>query len=249
VEELTAKEAFTPLKVTTVAPVKLAPEITTEVPTTPLVGVKLLIVGATIKVKLVELMPEPAGVVTPIGPVVMPAGTKVVIWVAELTAKFVALTPLKVTAVVPLKFAPVMTTEVPVTPLVGVKLLMLGAGKVTTKLVVLVTVPPGAVTTINPLPAPAGTVAVIWVAEFTVKLAFTPLKATAVAPVKLVPVSTTAVPTVPLLGVKLVRVSTDKVTVKELELVAVPPLVVTAIAPLVAPVGTVAVIWVDELTA
>jgi hypothetical protein len=38
------------------------------------------------------------------------------------------------------------------------------------------------------------------------------------------------------------------VTVKLVELVPVPPPVVTAIGPVVAPVGTVAVIFTDELT-
>ena len=38
-------------------------------------------------------------------------------------------------------------------------------------------------------------------------------------------------------------------TVKFAELVAVPPVVVTAIFPVIAPVGTVAVIWRSETTA
>ncbi len=38
-------------------------------------------------------------------------------------------------------------------------------------------------------------------------------------------------------------------TVKVAELVTVPPLVVTAIFPLIAPVGTVAVIWRSDTTA
>ena len=68
-----------------------------------------------------------------------------------------------------------------------------------------------------------------------------PLKATAVAPVRLVPVITTLVPTGPLVGLKLVIVGAAA-TVKELALVAVPPGVVTEIVPVVAPAGTVAVI-------
>jgi hypothetical protein len=62
-------------------------------------------------------------------------------------------------------------------------------------------------TLILPLVAPVGTVAVIWVDEFTVKLvAFVVLNRTAVAPVKLVPVMTTLVPTGPLVGLKDVTV-------------------------------------------
>ena len=52
--------------------------------------------------------------------------------------------------------------------------------------------------------APAGTGTVIWVLELTTKPgAAVPLKATAVVPVKLLPVMTTLVPASPLPGVKL----------------------------------------------
>jgi hypothetical protein len=61
-----------------------------------------------------------------------------------------------------------------------------------------VSVPTGVVTTMLPRPAlPAAVTAVIWVAESTVKEAVEiPLKLTAVAPVKPVPVITTVVPPV-----------------------------------------------------
>jgi hypothetical protein len=59
----------------------------------------------------------------------------------------------------------------------------------------------------------------------------------------------TNVPTTPPPGEKLVIVGLDPtVTVKLLALVAVPAAVVTAIGPVVAPVGTVAVICVASLT-
>jgi hypothetical protein len=58
----------------------------------------------------------------------------------------------------------------------------------------------------------------------------------------------TLVPTGPLVGVNELIVG-GKVTVNEDELVAVPPGVVTLIGPLVAPVGTCAVMSVDEMTA
>jgi hypothetical protein len=58
------------------------------------------------------------------------------------------------------------------------------------------------VTVIGPLPAPAGTAVLIWVAEATVKVALVPLNATAVAPLKFVPVIVTAVPAAPLAGLK-----------------------------------------------
>src|SRR6202007_2827523 len=95
-----------------------------------------------------------------------------------------------------------MVTLVPAGPLAGVKLVTVG-GLMTVKLPALVAVPPGVVTLIGPLVAPDGTVAVIVVAELTVKLALVPLNRTAVAPVKLVPLMVTLVPTGPLVGVKL----------------------------------------------
>ena len=80
------------------------------------------------------------------------------------------------------------------------------------KLAMLVAVPAEFVTLNGPFDAPTGTVAVMLVAELTVNVAAVPLKATAVAPVKLVPVMVTAPPTAPLAGVKLEIVgSTDTV--------------------------------------
>src|SRR5207247_1159959 len=110
-------------------------------------------------------------------------------------------------------------------------------------------VPPGVVTPIVPVVGPAGTVACIAVAEFTVKLALKLLKVTPVAPVKLVPLIVTVAPTGPPVGVKLVIVGGLMTTVNTLALVAVPPGVVTPSAPVVAVAGTVAVIAVAEFTA
>ena len=69
------KVALAPLKATTVVPVKLVPLMVTLVPTGPLAGVKPVIVGGLITVKLLALAAVPPGVVTLIGPVVAPAGT------------------------------------------------------------------------------------------------------------------------------------------------------------------------------
>ncbi len=71
--------ALVPLNVTAVAPVRFVPVITTLVPTGPLVGLKLVIVGAPITVKLLALVAVPPGVVAAIGPVVAPEGTVAVI--------------------------------------------------------------------------------------------------------------------------------------------------------------------------
>jgi len=202
---LTVKVAAAPLKVTDVAPVRLAPVIPTLVPAGPLAGVKLAIVGAeAVTVKPLALLAAPAGVVTEITPVVAPVGTVAVTCVAESTIKMFALAPLKVTDVAPVRFVPVITTPVPTDPLVGEKLAIVGAGTVTVKLVALLAVPPGVVSEITPVVAPAGTVAVTCVAEFTAKVtALVPLNLTDVAPVRFVPVITTLVPTEPLVGEKL----------------------------------------------
>ena len=103
------------------------------------------------------------------------------------------------------------------------------------KRVELVPVPAGVLTAILPVLTPVGTVAVIRVEELTVNVAEVPLNVTAVAPVKLPPVIVTRVPARPLAGVKLVI---QGATVKFVVLVPVPADVVTAIVPVVAPVGT-----------
>src|SRR5438552_13673739 len=133
--------------------------------------------------------------------------------VAELTAKL-ALVPLKRTAVAPVKVVPLIVTLVPTGPLVGVKLVIVGALAVTVKLLALVAVPPGVVTLSGPLVAPLGTVAAIEVEEFPEKLALATRRSTDLAPVKVVPLIVTLVPTGPLVGVKLVIVGALAVTVK-----------------------------------
>lgn len=71
----------------------------------------------------------PPGVVSEMRPVVAPVGTVAVIFVAELTVK-AAVTPWnrtdEVVKPVPLKFVPVIRTEVPIGPTVGVKEVIVG---------------------------------------------------------------------------------------------------------------------------
>jgi hypothetical protein len=81
-------------------------------------------------VKLVVVVNVPPGVVTEIGPVVAPVGTVAVIWVAEFTTTLVAVIPLNLTTVVPIKPEPEITTEVPTCPEVGVKDVIVGASGV-----------------------------------------------------------------------------------------------------------------------
>src|SRR6476661_4387077 len=176
--------------------------------------------------KLAADTPGPPGPVTVMGPVVVPTGTVTVICVAELTVKI---------------------TTVPGPPAAGEKMVMVGAG-ITVKLVAEVPLAMGLVTVMGPVMAPAGTVTVIWVPEFTVKLVvLMPPNDTPLAPRKLVPVMTTVVPGEPLVGVKLVTVG-GLPTTKLWAEVAVPPGTVTVMVPVVVPAPTVAVICVAEFT-
>jgi len=126
VAEVTVKLALTALNVTELAPVKFVPLIVTLVATGPLEGAKLPIVGGLTTVKLSVLDIVPRGVVTLSGPVVAPAGTVACIVVSDPTMKL-ALTELNVTAVVPVKFVPLISTLVPTGPLAGAKLAIAGA--------------------------------------------------------------------------------------------------------------------------
>jgi len=119
---------------------------------------------------------------------------------------------------------------------------------VTVKSAVLVTVPPGVVSEILPVVAPEGTTAVTDVDVFDEKLAVVPLNLTDDTLVRPVPVMTTLVPTGPLVGVNDVIVGRGA-TVKLVELLTwEKPDVVTRTGPVVAPVGTIAVICVAEFT-
>jgi hypothetical protein len=102
----------------------------------------------------------------------------------------------------------------------------------------LLATPPGVVIAILPATAPLGTVAVTFVSEFTMKLAFTPPNATLVVCFRLTPVMVTKVPTDPLVGEKLVICG---ITRNNLLLLSAPWEVVTVTKPVVAPLGTAAV--------
>ena len=100
--------------------------------------------------------------------------------------------------------------------------------------------PPFVVTLIFPVVAPLDTVAVICVAEFTVKVAFTPLNVTLdTLSSNPLPVMVTVVPTGPLVGLTLV--STGSILKACLLLRTVLLFNVTVTVPVVAASGTVAV--------
>lgn len=106
------------------------PEIVTEVPIGPEVGLKLVMLGGGIvTVNKMPLLDCPATVTTTL-PVVAPLGTGTEMLVA-LQLVGAAVVPLKVTVLVPCeapKFEPLIVTEVPTRPELGFKLVILGAG-------------------------------------------------------------------------------------------------------------------------
>lgn len=108
----------------------------------------------------------PPAVVTVMVPEVAPTGTVAVIVVSLDTEKLLAAVPLKLMLVAPEKLVPVSVTVVPIRPLVGMKLVIVGAA-ITMKLDELLAVPPGVVTLIVPVVAPVGTTAVTEVALTT----------------------------------------------------------------------------------
>ena len=205
--------------------------------------------GAVVTVKSVALVAVPPGVVTEILPVVAPVGTVAVTEVAVLVPMVVAVIPLNLTEVTPVRFVPVIVTLVPTFPLVGVKDVMVGAAA-TVKFAVLFAGPPPEVVTWSRLVvAPAGTVAVICVAEFTTNVAPTAPNCTDVVQPKFVPVMTTLDPTAPLIGKNDVIVGTPAAaTMKFAVLTVLPVGASTEIGPLVAPAGTVVVIETSETT-
>ena len=155
-----AKDADVPLNRTLLTPVKWFPLIVTVAPIAPLDGENPLMVGALLEltVKFAALVVVPDVVVSWIFPVVAPEGTVVVTCASDWKLN-VAEVPLNLTLLTPVKPVPVMVTEVPGGPVDGENPLITGLFG-TTKSVVLVPVPPDAVTTILPVVAPIGTVAV-----------------------------------------------------------------------------------------
>lgn len=169
VADATLKLALVPWNFTAVAPSRPVPVKVTTVPTGPEVGEKPVMTGAGMTVKLVALVALPPAVVTATAPVVAPPGTVAVICVGLTTLKDAGV-PLNVTELAPSKAEPVRVTEVPTGPEAGRIPEMVGAG-MRVKLAGLAALPPGVVTEMVPVVAPTGTVAVICVAETTLKLA------------------------------------------------------------------------------
>jgi hypothetical protein len=184
--------------------------------------------------------------VTITGPVVAPDGTGATM-LEPLHDVGAAETPLNVTVLVPRvvpKFAPVIVTDVPTGPEVGVSVLTVGVGNRTVKLTPLLATPL-AFTTTFPLVALDGTGATMLVALQLVGVAAVPLNLTVPLPwvePKLDPVIVTEAPTTPDVGERLLMFgagTTAKLT-PLLDLFET----VTTTFPVVAPVGTVATMLV-----
>ena len=114
----------------------------------------------------------------------------------------VAVTPLNFTVLVPCvvpKFAPLIVTDVPTTPDVGFRLVMLGGGGVTAKFIPLLATPP-TVTTTFPVVAPVGTAATMLAVLQLDGVAAVPLNFTVLMPCvapKFAPLIVTDAPTTP----------------------------------------------------
>jgi len=138
-----------------VAP-KFVPVMVTESPTMPEVGDRVAIPGPT--VKSLPALATPATVTNTL-PVVAPLGAGTTIAVA-LQLEGVAVTPLKVTVLLPWgdpKVVPLIVTTVPIAPVDGDRLVMPGA--TVKSFPALATLP--TVTTTLPVVAPLGTGALI----------------------------------------------------------------------------------------
>jgi hypothetical protein len=154
-----------------------------------------------------------------------------------------AATPFTFTALTSVNPEPAIVTSAPAAALAGANEFSFGS---TLNVAALRPVPPGFVTPICPVRAPAGTPAFTCVADTVVGAVATPPKLTAVAEAMFVPFIVTTAPTAPEAGEKLDTVGAGTVTVKSEALAPVPPGVVTAIGPVVAPAGTFAVTCVAE---
>lgn len=151
---------------------------------------------------------------------------------------------MKLTPVTILNCSPVMTTDCPALPLVGVNDVIVVPCS-TVKSRSLNVHPLELNTLILPDVASAGRYATMEVSPITVCRPPIPVKATLYTPVKFNPVIVTSVPACPLVGVNEMIVGS---TPKSASLVAVPLLVVTVIFPVAEPFGTVAEIEVELFT-
>lgn len=162
--------AVTPPKVTAPLLPNPVPVMVTEFPGKPLVGLRLVIVGA---LNAAPLLDRPPWLTTTL-PMVEIEATATTLLSDQLET--VALVPPNITVpVLDPKLLPAMVTEIPDEPWLGVKLMMVGVR--TRKATPLVCTPP-AVTTTLPLVAPLGTTATMLVLDQLETVADCPLNVT-----------------------------------------------------------------------
>jgi hypothetical protein len=140
-----------------------------------------------------------------------------------------------------LKFVPVIVTDAPTAPVVGLNPVIVCKGR-TVNIEPLVSVKPLTVIVIGPVVALAGTDVVKVVVVAAVTVAKVPLKRTTLSVsvvLKFVPKSVTSAPGAPLVGVNPVKVGVGStVNVPALVMVTPVPLTRTEMVPVVAPEGT-----------
>ena len=124
-------------------------------------GMAWLAKVAETTLNVVALVTVPPGVTTRMKPFTLPVplGTTNVMLVAETTVKLVTVNTPMLTAVAPVKLVPVMVTVVPGPPVVGVKLVMVGAGGAVTIKFKPLDVPAELVTVTGKLPTVASALA------------------------------------------------------------------------------------------
>ena len=173
---------MTPLKLTVLDPCeepKLVPVMVTEVPTTPEVGLRPVIVGVPSTVKDERRASHSAHRDDYVARR-RASGTTAMIDVLLQLVIEVAVNPLKLTVLDPCeepKLVPVMVTEEPTVPEVGLRPVIVGVPSTVKDGPALAT--PLTVTTTFPINAPDGTTAVIDVLlQLVIEVAVTPLKLT-----------------------------------------------------------------------
>lgn len=175
-----------PLNVTVPVPwlaPKFAPVMVTEKPTGPEAGLKAVMLGGGVTVKATPLLATPFTVTTTF-PDVAPLGTTTEALVL-VQPKTVAAVPLNVTVLEPSfgpKLVPVINTDEPTGPDVGLRLVIVGGGgAVTVKVIPLLWVPATFTRTV-PVVAPVGTGTTMLVSLQLVGVPWTPLNITRLDP-------------------------------------------------------------------
>src|SRR5579864_7144998 len=138
--------------------------MTTDDPTAPVFGVRLVMPGADVTVNDTPALATPPAAVTTTLPELAPVGTTAVMLVALQFVMVVAWVPPKLTNPLPCdgpKLEPAITMDDPTAPVLGVRLVMPGAD-VTVNVTPLLATPP-TVTTTFPVVAVPGTTAVMLV--------------------------------------------------------------------------------------